>query len=56
MPLVVHVESVVDGMILQVGDVPRDVNGSHSWESLMGVGGPATRRAGGLVGWSDTAR
>ena len=38
-PLVVHVESVVDGMILQVGDVPRDVNGSHSWESLMGVGG-----------------
>jgi hypothetical protein len=41
-PLVVHVESVVDGMILQVGDVPRDVNGSHSWESLMGVGGHAT--------------
>ena len=38
-PLVVHVESVVDGMVLQVGDVPRDVNGSHSWESLMGVGG-----------------
>jgi hypothetical protein len=29
-PLVVHVESVIDGMILQVGDVPRDVNGSHS--------------------------
>ena len=55
-PLVVHVESVDDGMILQVGDVTRDVNGSHSWESLMGVGGPATRRAGGLVGWSDTAR
>jgi hypothetical protein len=41
-PLVVHVESVVDGMILQVGDVTRDVNGSHSWESLMGVGGHAT--------------
>jgi hypothetical protein len=42
-PLVVHMESVVDGMILQVGDVPRDVNGSHSWGSLMGVGGPAAR-------------
>jgi hypothetical protein len=38
-PLVVHVKSVVNGMILEVGDVPRDVNGSHSWESLMGVGG-----------------
>jgi hypothetical protein len=41
-PLVMHVESVVDGMIFQVGDVARDVNGSHSWESLMGVGGHAT--------------
>ena len=39
-PLVVDVESVVDGMVLQVGDVPGDVDGSHSWESLMGVGGP----------------
>ena len=29
-PLVVHVEPVVDGMILQVGDVASDVNGSHS--------------------------
>jgi hypothetical protein len=34
---------VIDGMILQVGDVARDVNGSHSWESLMGVGGPPAR-------------
>jgi hypothetical protein len=24
------VESVVDGVVLQVGDVPRDVNGSHN--------------------------
>ncbi len=33
-PLVVDVESVVDGVVLQVGDVPRDVNGSHNPESL----------------------
>ena len=45
-PLVVHVKSVVDGMVLQVGDVPRDVNGSHSWESLMGVGQAAGRQMG----------
>jgi len=36
-PLVVHVEPVVDGMILQVGDIARDVNGSHSGESLMAM-------------------
>jgi hypothetical protein len=28
------VKSVVDGVVLQVGDVPRDVNGSHNQESL----------------------
>jgi hypothetical protein len=47
MPLVVHVKSVVDGVILQVGDVPRDVNGSHSWESLMGGGGQPAQMGGG---------
>ena len=45
-PLVVHVEPVVDGMILQVGDVAGDVDGSHSWGSLMGPGGQAVRGLG----------
>ena len=44
-PLVVDVESVVDGMVLQVGDVAGDVDGSHNSGSLMGVA-DAGRRAG----------
>ena len=43
MPLVVHVESVVDGMILQIGHIPGNVNGSHSRLSLMAVEGRAAR-------------
>ena len=46
-PLVVHVEPVVDGMVLQVGDVAGDVYGSHNWGSLMGPGGEAVRRPRG---------
>jgi len=29
-PLVVHVEPVVDGVVLQVGDVAGDIDGSHN--------------------------
>src|SRR6185437_15073492 len=46
MPLVVHVESVVDGMVFQIGDVAGNVNGSHSHRSLMAVDGAAARRGG----------
>ena len=28
-PFVVHVEPVVDGVVLQVGDEPSDVDGGH---------------------------
>jgi hypothetical protein len=38
-----HMEPVVDGMVLQVGDVAGDINGSHNWGSLMGPGVPAVR-------------
>ena len=42
-PLVVHVKSVVDRVVLQVGDVAGDVNGCHNPGSLPG-GGPAHGR------------
>ncbi len=44
-PLVVHVEPVVDGMVFQVGDVAGDVDGSHSVRSLMGADRTSGRRA-----------
>ena len=51
MPLIVHVEPVVDGMILQVGNVPGNVNGSiHNGGSLMArgrAGGPPVPGGGG---------
>ena len=36
-PLVVHVEPMVDGMVLQVGDVAGDVDGCHNKGSLPGA-------------------
>jgi len=44
-PLVVHVESVVNGMILEIGHIPGNVNGSHSWQSLLAVDEKAAGRA-----------
>ena len=38
-PLVVHVEPVVDRVILQVGHVAGDIDGSHSVPSLGRRGG-----------------
>jgi hypothetical protein len=43
-PLVVHMESVVDRMILQIGHIAGDIDGSHSWQSLMAAGGGAASR------------
>ena len=50
MPLVVHMESVVDRMILEISYISGDIYGSHSWESLMAVGGGAASRVGSRVG------
>ena len=46
MPLVVHMESVVDRVVLQISHVPGDIDGSHSWQSLMAVDGGAASRWG----------
>ena len=48
-PLVVHVEPVVDGVVLQVGDVPGDVDGSHSRGSLTAIGPAGRRRPAGVT-------
>jgi thiamine biosynthesis lipoprotein ApbE len=37
MALVVHVEAVVDGMVLQVGHIAGDIDDSHSGQSLPGA-------------------
>ena len=47
MPLVVDVEPVVDGMVLQVGDVPGDVNGSHNLGKPNGTGAGRPMPRGG---------
>jgi myo-inositol-1(or 4)-monophosphatase len=44
MPLVVHMESMVDGMILEIGHVPGHINDCHSWLSLPAVGPLRYRR------------
>jgi hypothetical protein len=49
-PLVVHVEPVVDGMVLHVCDVPGDINGSHNGGSLSGAARHALRQARGVAG------
>src|SRR3984957_7757189 len=45
-PLVVYMESVVDRVILQISHIPGDIDGSHSWQSLMAVDGGAASRWG----------
>ncbi len=49
-PLVVHVESVVDGMVLQIGHIPSDINGSHNWEAYWHVAGRRPVRWSGRYG------
>ena len=43
-PLVVHMEPVVDGVVLQVCDVAGDIDGSHNTRSLMGADRHRLRR------------
>jgi hypothetical protein len=48
-PLVVDVEPVVNGVILQVCDVPGDINGSHNGGSLSGAARHALKQARGVA-------
>ena len=47
--LVVYVEAVVDGMILQLGHIAGHVDGCH-WQSRLGAGGPLAAHARYLPG------
>ena len=58
MALVVDVEAVVDRMVLQVGDIPRDVDDGHSRQSLPAAGRGPTAGSGrcryGRGTWTTT--
>jgi hypothetical protein len=55
-PLVVHVKPVVDGVILQVGHVTGNIDGSHSERSLGRRGGHSHTHAQAQIDTRITRR